>query len=411
MSEGFSTDHMLRNLGAIERYAWLIDPVSPKHFTLTAEVTGSTEIDTWRTALQMVQSRHPIMNACINNHNNGRQYFSRIPAVSIPLRIVLLDRINDVEHEIKREFSAPFGTGDASLIKAALLHGKERSIIIITVHHVIADGLSLMHFMRDLLDAMVGKHLSPLELQPAIDDLCIQEGIPIAQIDLPPAAEELRPYVERNLEKLVIHRKRLSSELTSSLREHARREGTTVHGALSAAFAIALSSSKEWPKKDVRLCTPIDVRKFFSLDYGLALSIIFPTYSYDVKVFSRFWDLARAITGDLKPVRTREGISASAHAFHHFMEGASQNDLMGFDRQMCAPDILITNLGVIPYSADNGELQLESVWGPNVLIGTEGEQTIGVVTLNDVIHLTHTSYHPVADFLISAEEILYSSVK
>ncbi|MDC6118107.1 condensation domain-containing protein [Serratia rubidaea] len=411
MNEGFHVDHRLRNLGATERYAWLIDPVSPKHFTLAAEVTGSTTIDRWGEALKAVQDRHPIINTFVNTNNNGHQYFSYSSSVNIPLRIVFLDRINDIDHEIKREFSAPFGVGDTSFIKVALLYSKEHSIIIVTSHHSIADGLSLLHFMRDLLDTMAGKPLPPLELQPTIDDLCIRGGVPVADIDSPPAAEELRPYTERSLAKLVIHRKRLSPELTSRLREHARREETTVHGALSAAFAIALFKSKRWSERAVRICTPVDVRKIFSLDYGLSFSVVFPTYSYDVKNYSYFWDLARAIIDDLKPVRTREGVSASIHAFHDFMEGASLNELMEFDKKNCAPDILISNLGVVPFSADIGELTLESLWGPSILIGTEREQAVGVVTLNDTIHLTHTSYQPVADFLISAEEILSESVK
>lgn len=50
---------ILRALGPLENYAWLIDLISPKHFTVTAEVTGKTSVDAWATALHTVQARPP----------------------------------------------------------------------------------------------------------------------------------------------------------------------------------------------------------------------------------------------------------------------------------------------------------------------------------------------------------------
>ncbi|MGX5089092.1 hypothetical protein [Enterobacter sp. UPMP2052] len=93
------------------------------------------------------------------------------------------------------------------------------------------------------------------------------------------------------------------------------------------------------------------------------------------------------------------------------MDNPELNKLINFDKQRCAPDILISNLWVLPFSSQFGELTLESVWGPNVLIGTEGEQTIGVSTIHDSIHLIHTSYRPLLDFLYNIEKLLVLAVK
>lgn len=92
------------------------------------------------------------------------------------------------------------------------------------------------------------------------------------------------------------------------------------------------------------------------------------------------------------------------------MKNNGLNELIQFDREICAPDILISNLGVLPFSRKFGDLTLESLWGPSVLIGTKGEQTIGVATINDAIHLIHTSYSSTVGLLESAKNILSSMV-
>lgn len=150
---------VLRALGALESYAWQIDTTSPKHFTVTAEVSGRTIPADWQVALKKVQLRHPLVNARVDGGSDGRLYFLHDQSVEIPLRIARIDKILSIEHEIKREFSAPFGTGDVALLKAALLYGEERCVIIITAHHAIADGMSLAHFIHDILQTLAGESL------------------------------------------------------------------------------------------------------------------------------------------------------------------------------------------------------------------------------------------------------------
>src|SRR5258706_15192999 len=48
-----------------------------------------------------------------------------------------------------------------------------------------------------------------------------------------------------------------------------------------------------------------------------------------------------------------------------------------FELQACACEMLVSNLGVLPFAPDFGGLTLEAFWGPSVLVGIEGEQMIG----------------------------------
>ena len=55
---------------------------------------------------------------------------------------------------------------------------------------------------------------------------------------------------------------------------------------------------------------------------------------------------------------------------------------------------MVSNLGVLPFASRFGKVTLKALWGPAVLAGLEGEQTIGVATVNDAICLLHTSHTP-----------------
>lgn len=397
---------VLRALGALESYAWQIDTTSPKHFTVTAEVSGRTKPTDWQVALKKVQLRHPLVNARVDGGSDGRLYFLHDQSVEIPLRIARIDKILSIEHEIKREFSAPFGTGDVALLKAALLYGEERCVIIITAHHAIADGMSLAHFIYDILQTLAGESLPHLALLPSIEEICSTNNQAAGAINSPAFTNEPVPYAERSLDKLQVVRQRLSPELSASLREQSKRENTTVHGALTAAFAIALSQSPARTSRPVRICTPINARKYSSLDYGLSFLALFPTYGYHDGEAENFWEIARSVTADLEAYRIQPGMAALIDLVEPFMNNHGLNKMIHFDSRICAPDILISNLGVLNFSRNIGELTLESLWGPNVLIGTEGEQTIGVATINGNIHLIHTSYQSAPHLLEGAKKIL-----
>jgi hypothetical protein len=61
--------------------------------------------------------------------------------------------------------------------------------------------------------------------------------------------------------------------------------------------------------------------------------------------------------------------------------------IAAFELQVCACEGMVSNLGVLPFETSVGDFKLESLWGPSVFVSIEGEQMIGVATLNGAIHL------------------------
>ncbi|MBB5317117.1 hypothetical protein [Tunturibacter empetritectus] len=68
--------------------------------------------------------------------------------------------------------------------------------------------------------------------------------------------------------------------------------------------------------------------------------------------------------------------------------------------------VMLTNLGRLPFDSTFGPLKLETLWAPCALRGIEGEQTLGAVSLNGSLHLTHTSSAPIPGLLAGVEEVL-----
>jgi hypothetical protein len=68
--------------------------------------------------------------------------------------------------------------------------------------------------------------------------------------------------------------------------------------------------------------------------------------------------------------------------------------------------VMFSDLGRLPFDSNFGPLKLETLWAPCALRGIEVEQTIGAVTVNGSLHLTHTSPAPIAGLLASLEEVL-----
>ena len=71
-----------------------------------------------------------------------------------------------------------------------------------------------------------------------------------------------------------------------------------------------------------------------------------------------------------------------------------------------ARDLMVSNLGQMPYESEFGKLKLEAVWGPTALQGLDGEQNIGIATTNGAIRLLHASYSLIPHLLENAELIL-----
>jgi hypothetical protein len=412
-----ASETLIRYLGPSEAYFWLSNQNSWKHFVVAAHITGETTTASWRTALDAVQRRHPLLGVCIDADDSGAPYFRLLPKLRIPLRIVQGDALQGWEDEMETELSAPFPLEDALLVRAVLLHEPHRATISLTVHHSIADGLSVALIVRDILEALSGKPLESLPVPQPQEDLCppaiiesTELGSEEPEAPAPPSAP--RTPLKRDRSLLRVRGLRLPAELSDRLRERSRREGTTVHGALTAALVFAgRDIHREWREAPVRVVSPVNNRMVLGRGDDCALSIIFPVRSYNPKPPIQFWEIACSVRDDLADMRTPRGLSAVFSGFDRLLSSKpGVRGIAQFELQVCACEMMVSNLGVLPFEPDFGDLRLEALWGPSVFVGIEGEQMIGVATVRGTIHLLHSSYTPIPSLLETTEQVLRLAV-
>lgn len=408
----------VRALGAMERLFWLMDQNHPAHLTVTAEVKGTTKVQNWRDALDAVQRRHPVLSTSIHRNEEGQPALFRVDAAPIPLRVVDGNVQGRWELELDREMAVPFTPEQAPLIRSALIHKPQSAVLILIAHHAVADRMALVFLIRDLLQVLSGGHIEPLSFSSSAEELLSRQpkGEEIDQAEASHTGarqEEPALYREGNALTPRVAARKLDENLTAALKERGRREGTTVQGALCAALVLAgRKTSSSWREQPVRVMSPVNARAHLGAGEACGLYLGGGMVRFQPGDTRAFWDLARFAKKALSPSQTFQSLSTSLRGLDGIMtqdmdiETAAQIAATAFGR-----DLMVSNLGQMPYEAEFGNLKLEAVWGPTALQGLDGEQNVGIATTNGAIRLLHASYSLIPYLLENTELILREACK
>jgi Condensation domain len=392
--------NLLRPLGAFEELFCLFDQYFPTNGALAAQIAGHTTVQQWRDALDAVQQRHPLLSACIDTTFNRVPHFRRVTGQRIPLRVVSSPNAR-WQRELAEEVNEPFTPDQAPLFRAVLLHQEKHCIFILSSHHAVCDGSSRIFLLRDILLALTGHALEALPLTSSREILFGAQQRTSTEPGLPSfaAPRPLPPHVEGIA---------LTQELTTALQRRAREEGVTIHAAISAALAIAGRAIDEnWRNNPLRIMSPAEIRDILGLKDQCMVSFGGGEISIAPNGSMTIWDLARFAKDGLSAVKSTENISrmidlqSAAVSSNLTVEQAFQLKRNAFNAQ-----VMLSNLGRLPFDGTFGPLKLETLWAPCALRGIEGEQTLGAVTVNGSLHLTHTSPMPIRGLLAGVVEVL-----
>jgi len=178
-------------------------------------------------------------------------------------------KYNEDISAIVSEFIRPFELEEAPLFRIVLVESKGKMYLLIDMHHIISDGVSMSILIKEFTEMYSGKNLEPLKLQ--YKDFAVWQNnfleseemkkqeeywinmfsdeIPV--LNMPTDYE--RPAIqcfEGNSVNIEVDEK-----LTESLRKLTRETGTTMHMVLLSAFNILLS--KYSGQEDIVIGTPI----------------------------------------------------------------------------------------------------------------------------------------------------------
>lgn len=400
------TDKIAHQLGSLEELLWLYDQVSPFHFVMGAEYNCVVGEETWRSVFNAVQARHPLLRVSITENSDGRVGFDEGTAGTIPLRMGDLNAGWNVE--MSRELQEPFDHGVAPLIRAVLLPGLTCTIVLLSVHHSIADAIAVTGIFRDILLILAGEVPAILPLARSQDEML---GVNPRGAHDGSASDRSLPRSSTDgtyRQRLEIAYRTLPETLLRRIAEKARSEQTTVFGALCAATILAgRALSDEWRQERFRFLCPVSSRSHSASPEAVRPYFNILALEFDPSDPEELWLLARHCKARVVPGQSKDvakhisetvgGLLTARpdpHSVSRFMHGH-------FGSRGC-----LSNIGIFPYETAVGQARLNAIWGPALSTGVDGEQYVGAVTVDGRLHLTNTSSKPIGGLLEKMEYLL-----
>ncbi|MHC0067431.1 phthiocerol/phthiodiolone dimycocerosyl transferase family protein [Nostoc sp. UIC 10890] len=389
---------MNRLLGASEHTLSLLAQTKPINVVLCATVTGSITIKQLNAALAWAQERHPLLKVKIVGEESENPRFVSEGVSSVPLQVIERKGEGHWCLEVQEELSRPFSRAKGPLIRVIFLQAPNISELIVCFDHCLGDGLSGAYLIRDVLH-----YLSELNInQPCLQELpSCEEVIPLRDkkiVDDQFIKTVYSTIFERKLsvpnENAGEQQNRLLywclfPEETARLISYCRKEHTSVHGAICAAYFLAIANELKLKDDEILKCmSPINLRNYLSPKLGEDFGAYYTrevTY-HQIGSASRLWDVARDVKHQLKQVMENNKI------FNHLLEVeaflSTKPDalkLRQYLKGLIGSDLTITNLGRLNFPIQFGSLYLKQLY---VTVAGIAPIIVGAVTLGGRLFVT-----------------------
>jgi|SRR5690242_1771047 len=285
-------------------------------------------------------------------------------------------------------------------MRAVLLNRGSGSTLLLTFDHTIADGISSVRVMADVLTALNGKTLVQRPIPPSVEEV-IARGRVQTELSNPTDAPDARMSEPTSIRPFdgthpYLHAVALEATDTARLVTRCRAEKTTVHAAILTAASRVHATLHN--KDFVRSLSPIDVRPLLGIDADCADHFMCTITGMAPWDGTAFWDQARAMTAHLSVARSGPGIAAASAAIQQEVTVDAECALAEQLFTVALPfELLITNLGVQEL-VPNGPIKPVALWGPIVQSQVD-DYVIGIVTYSGRLRMTSSGYTPSEGFL------------
>jgi hypothetical protein len=369
---------MRRELNDIEYFNWCIG--QPYNMVVVVGVRGDLKPDRLREALDKAQQRHPLLGVNTEIGPAGIPWFSSEGVGAIPLTVVDQSEPDGTRRLTETELSATFamdqsGSPRLPLMRVSLLVPRDSAqptAVVFTAQHVIADGLSMVFLVRDLLHFMeepdapvtvLDAPANPADVLPAK----VRRRIPTSPLRFWFALWLAKVYVWLRFGRRTVPSKRrtqhhrsweLTPDQTNRLRARCRREAVSVQSAICTAFLTGFRA----------IHMPVSLRSLLARPVGESVGLF--VGAAEVKMNYRaargFWGNARRFHR-----RLRRALRDPFRIFRLFSKAVSAEAVRQLGPLLVAitsnqRPFAVTNLGQLDGNGlqlQGRNLKIESVFG------------------------------------------------
>jgi hypothetical protein len=405
---------LARPLGFGERFFRLYSMVYPVHFCLVAQIAGSLDSHKAALAFEQVRRRHPALRVGIVDDAEAGPAFAETDD-EIEVRFSPTGTGEEWRDVVERELNRPFDSSPGPLMRATILWSSDGTWMVLTFHHAIADALSAVSILRDLMRALAGERLDVLPPLPPVEAMIANFAVgPAIERETAPRAAISSNAGERAWmpDGLRAHVSLLEWDdaETDRLMRSCKANGTTVHGAICAA------ASRHLPADNgiVRIGCPLDIRRIVGIETdGCGVFIGAGTVEISTAAQGALWPDSRDVVSGLQAARSPAAVAGMLQGIATLLPPTAGADrLQAFFASQPQSSAVISNLGVLPLAEDYGPLKLGAVWGPAMLTNLPADrQTIGICTFAGRLRMVHQSYQPIPDLLQRIRKTLLEAMR
>ena len=371
---------LTRPLTDAERACWLIDQQSPFLIVHIAHLRGPIPLLALRRALDAVTAATPLLRVGVTPGRPPRFHETARP---VPLEILPRTGPSDWERALVLARSTPLDVATGPLARLTLVHGEHDSELLLVTHHGIADGVSGVRLLRDLLTALdrlvrdESPALPDTPPRPGVEDLLPAVALGASSLPrrlgylLGQLVEILRrpkklPEQARIPVEARIPRTRhllVDAPTAAALLARCRAEGTTVHGAIVAAALRALARRLGGAAR-LGCCTPVNLRRQLQTplgdEFGMYVGPV--VHFHDVRPDAALWPLAREIRAALRSAAERHAPEIALATQAALLPGsATPSVAAGLLYHPLFGALAVTNMGAPDIPTTYGAVELDRV--------------------------------------------------
>lgn len=344
-------------LGASGKFFLALARQRPTRLSRVIAIEGSLPPQRIKDALRRLQARHPLMRARVVDA--VAPYIAHDVPAAVELSVIPREGTwhwQRVLESLLEQRSVP----TTPLFSAHYVYAatSRRQELILVAEHAVADGVSMNSLCAELFALCGGEAPLPArEIQPTLEELlpassrwqrATSFGWAMGRLALVVLSRALREKRGAAVGTAYTYRE-LTSDETTRLLTRARREQTTVTGALLAA-TVQAASKRQPGKPRLAITVPVDLRpriaggRLTSADVGHYTSVAYLAS----RARQSFWPLARALKSQLDRTAASRRLLAELpmvyRAGRRFMHGGKPP----------LAHVMVSSSGIVPLAADYG---------------------------------------------------------